>query len=839
VKSIARNNNAERTVASAQIGPGSRLARAGVVLLGILIGQAILYGPSLLGKKILLPLDCLAEQGVYIPSIDGLGASSRNPYLCDLVLLFEPLRRFAVSEIHAGRLPMWFPNEFCGSPYIEPRFSPFQAIQFCSQSPVIWAWTQFAVALVAGFGAYVFFRRVAGVGFWPASVCAWCYPVTAFFIFWLGYPVIYPVAWFPWVLVSVWEVIRGNPLAPPVLAIATWLLLASGHLDMAAQVLLTCGIFAVWSLYALRPKTFAWRFLIRKVSILTAAWAISLFLAAPFVLPAIEYSSAGARMHKRSSGKEERPPVGLSALPQIVLPDMYGDCGTHVPGSYRVENDVNQMESSAAGYASLLAALVLAPLALCNPRPKALNGFLIFASVLSLGWCLNIPGIVHLFRLPGLNMMSHNRLLFVYSIAILTMASAGLDLLLSGDLKWRAWLWLFPALLAGLCFWCGFRTFVPPEPVATELEKAVRAGVQMGWVKDIADVRQVQRWFSIHYLMALCWCAAGLGLWFLIWRRRTSRANLVSLAAFLMIAELMLFALGRNAQCDRALYYPDIEPLSELRRLTPGRIIGHRCLPAILAAAAGLRDVRGYDGVDPERMVEILKPCANEALDVDLNYASTQWLSPVWQITSSGSLRLPPILNMLDVRYVVFRGSPPRGVKATVQGIDYWALENSACVGRAFVPTKVEMVAEKAQRLRKLTAPAFDPKSVAYVEEPVDLPDTCRGSAKVLSETPTYVALEAQMETAGMVILTDRWDPGWRVTINGKPSPILKANHALRGVLLPTGVSKLEFRYAPASLVWGLVLAAGGFVTLLCWMVRTYYQLQSRGETSPTRNFAL
>jgi len=38
-----------------------------IAVLGIVVGQAILYGPSLIGEKILLPLDLLAMPGTYLP----------------------------------------------------------------------------------------------------------------------------------------------------------------------------------------------------------------------------------------------------------------------------------------------------------------------------------------------------------------------------------------------------------------------------------------------------------------------------------------------------------------------------------------------------------------------------------------------------------------------------------------------------------------------------------------------------------------------------------------------------------------------------------------------------
>jgi uncharacterized membrane protein YfhO len=47
--------------------------------------------------------------------------------------------------------------------------------------------------------------------------------------------------------------------------------------------------------------------------------------------------------------------------------------------------------------------------------------------------------------------------------------------------------------------------------------------------------------------------------------------------------------------------------------------------------------------------------------------------------------------------------------------------------------------------------------------------------------------------------------------------PILRANHALRGVVVPAGDSSIEFRYEPQSFAWGLRLCALAAVVLLIW----------------------
>ena len=163
--------------------PG-KLARAVLLVSGITLGQLILYGPSLAGQRILLPLDILAQADVFIPRTPETSKIiAQNRTLTDLIYVFEPSRRFAISELRAGRLPMWAPYQFAGVPFIWPKFSPFLAFECVTESPVILAWAQLVAALVAGIGAYLFFRRAVGVSFWPAAIGAWCYPLTGFFIF--------------------------------------------------------------------------------------------------------------------------------------------------------------------------------------------------------------------------------------------------------------------------------------------------------------------------------------------------------------------------------------------------------------------------------------------------------------------------------------------------------------------------------------------------------------------------------------------------------------------------------------------------------------------------------
>lgn len=224
-------------------------------------------------------------------------------------------------------------------------------------------------------------------------------------------------------------------------------------------------------------------------------------------------------------------------------------------------------------------------------------------------------------------------------------------------------------------------------------------------------------------------------------------------------------------------------------------------------------------------MVELLRTTEQPSTTMTVNeYATTQWLAPKAAFTPEGDLRLPPVLDMLGVRYVILRGAPPAGSRPGFRGPDYWVLVNSNAMARTFVPRRVEMARESKARLEKLASPQFDPREVACVEEPVELPAVCRGQADIVSEIPTRVTVALRMETPGLVVLADLWDKGWRAKLNGRPVPILRANHAIRGVVVPAGSGTIEFQYAPASFAWGLRLAALGAIALLGWIGMTLFR---------------
>ena len=803
--------------------------RLAIVLGGILAGQAILFGPSLLGFKVLLPVDILTLPDMYIPrtpAVEKIVVHDR--ILSDLVLEQQPAIEFAASEIRAGRLPTWYPYHYAGAPYRWPKFSPFWILDYCFPHPIAIAWRQVLVAMAAGLGAYFFCMKVLCLRFWPAAIAAWCYPLTGCFILWQVYFLPCNTAWLPWMLLAVdMAVRRKSRWAGPALAVVAFLEIISGQIDVAAQVLLASGLYAVWCLFDEYGLAIFRRPALGAAVCVAGGWAIGILLSSPDFLPLLEYSRTGSRILRREAGEEERPPIGRAVLPQAVLPDMYG---TNLDGSFPnyPPYQGNQMESTAAAYTGLLATLFLAPLAWCSRRHRSINAFWIALGFLGLAWCLDVPGVVDLMRMPGLKMMSHNRFVFVTSFAILALATVGLDVLWQETLHWRLWFWLPIGLLLVLLLFCLYRTAVLPEPVATRLGRIVAKGELLPRIADLAAVRRIQATYVRYFATSAVLCSLGLACWLLIGLRTKPRPWLLPSIVVLLAADLLWFAHGRAAQCDPALYYPRVPMLEELAKAPPGRVIGYHCLPPTLSQTHGLCDIRGYDAVDPARLMDLMGIVADPNVPVPvLPYAITQWLVPKIRISPAGSIELHPVLDMLNVRYVIFRGSPAPNVRPDFTGVDYWAVINQKALPRVFVPLQVATVQDDRARLTEMAAANFNPRQMAFVEQPVDLPILCHGSARIIREIPTRIAVDCDMDTAGLVVLADLWDVGWNAYYEGKPTPILRTNHAIRGVIVPAGKGALEFRYEPATATLGWRLFALSAFALLGW---GYWNFRNRSK---------
>ncbi len=85
------------------------------------------------------------------------------------------------------------------------------------------------------------------------------------------------------------------------------------------------------------------------------------------------------------------------------------------------------------------------------------------------------------------------------------------------------------------------------------------------------------------------------------------------------------------------------------------------------------------------------------------------------------------------------------------------------------------------------------------------------------------VTLQADLDDAGFVVLADTYYPGWRAAVDGRPTPLYRANSIVRAVYVPAGQHTLVFTFLPGDFLMGAavtlftLLLMGG---LLLWTWR-------------------
>jgi len=577
----------------------------------------------------------------------------------------------------------------------------------------------------------------------------------------------------------------------PSVALVSTMVLLGGHIGMAGLVLLTSGLYALWLLAeAAREKD--WRRVRIAAAELGVGWALGFAISAPVLVPLLAYIRTGSRVEAHSAGVEERPPEGLEALPAIVRPDVYGG-KTRANWARTVNSGL--IESSSAAYAGLLATLWLAPLAWCNRRLRSKTIFLTLLLVVSLGWILAIPGIIDLERsrpLQPLLSLSYNRWSFATGTAILALAAIGLESLLVARPAFR-WRWIAPifatALFGG---WCVFRLF-------TLTRKLDQAGLAHGFVLGI----------GLSLIALAGWATTFRGESWIKWVR-------IVLIAVLPL-ELIGFAWDERRQADREFYYPRVPILQQLATLPrdPERVWGVACLPPSLNLMCGLDDVRGYDAVDPQNFIKLIELACDRERTFYYAYARTLAAVPAGGVIDH-TLKLHPVANLLNVRYLIFRDPPRSDLPILLHEDDYWIMENRDALPRAYVPLSAR-VADDDEALAQMAKLDFDPRQTVYVTDDVHVPPNMRGTASVHYEAPTHVRLDVDMQTDGLVLLSDLWDPGWHAMLDGEACPIYRADVALRAFRVPAGKHTLICTYGPASVRTGLLVGAAGLALFFIW----------------------
>lgn len=778
----------------------------------------------------------------------------------DAVFWFLPAYKFVAAELRAGRLPLWNPYQYSGT----PLFAEWQAgvldplnwiylFEATSRTLTVSCELSFAIALLATFA----YTRSLGLTRRAAVVAAIIYALSGFMVGRTLYPAFLRiVALTPLVLCCTERLYQRGRWRDAVYGalIITWQLFAAHPQPLIYSALLASA-YALFSVVfrtekpaahnhtntITAPRKAQFRFLPQFALMFIAGAA----LAAVQLIPAAEFASQSVRQQWPYAlfTLNSLHPVSLLTL---LFPFFHGEGR----GFYRLDYwGVYWHHNEAQIYLGVLAltlALTGARLAwLARQRVMIFwSAVAIIGALLALGQYF-APLARLLYHVPLLNhFRSPNRHWMEVTLALAVLAGYAVDHLL------RA-------------------------PVAQTLVGGVNAAAQ-------TKVRATCL-ITAAVLTALCGAIGGLALWRPDWMEQALRAVMDLRywpAGFLQAAgaEVYLPIISALIACG-LLYWFVRAPLKAWRYgLVVGWLLIDFHLYALFAPISGQSGLEALLGrAVPESLAAQQQPAAPFRYHVLLNPATGEF-NPFWFYGHEAAGGYDPLLgerykifsgtdeagrafvstlleaqdrtlDLLNVRYVFApptvlmphngRTATPRWRELPIRSSIYAyrnfrIYENLRQLPRAWIVTRVQTAYEgdqlKTIRGELPDASSFDPRTTALVdhETAARLPHELSGASsdpapsgetRIVSRQPNRMVIETKTAQPSLLVLSEIFYPGWRAQVDGRRAEIWRVNYDLRAVELAAGKQRIELIYAPASIKVGAVVSLTTALVLLLVVV--------------------
>lgn len=167
------------------------------------------------------------------------------------------------------------------------------------------------------------------------------------------------------------------------------------------------------------------------------------------------------------------------------------------------------------------------------------------------------------------------------------------------------------------------------------------------------------------------------------------------------------------------------------------------------------------------------------------------------------------VLNMLNTRYFIL---PSKDMLIP--------LKNPQANGNAWFIKNIKTVASSDSEIVSLYH--IDTKHEAVIQEKnkqgINLSPSYSGEGKITLQSykPNYLVYESDNSNKGFAVFSEIYYPkGWNAYLDGNLMPHTAVNYVLRGMEIPAGKHKIEFRFEPESYKTGNTIAMIGSLLLL------------------------
>ncbi|MFN3850706.1 MAG: hypothetical protein ACK4NY_14830 [Spirosomataceae bacterium] len=207
------------------------------------------------------------------------------------------------------------------------------------------------------------------------------------------------------------------------------------------------------------------------------------------------------------------------------------------------------------------------------------------------------------------------------------------------------------------------------------------------------------------------------------------------------------------------------------------------------------KSIGGYHGAKMRRYQEVVDNQLSKQLDAFYTELRKENLT---QDIVNQALSKQTVLNILNTRYVVIN---PEAAP----------IRNPYALGNGWFVSNVKVVANADEEIKELGS--FNPKQTVLIDKRYEefvkgksLQADSSATIKLTEYQPNKLVYESDSKTEQVAVFSEMYYRGnqdWVATIDGKEAPHFRADYLLRGMVVPAGKHKIEFKFAPASVTTG------------------------------------
>ncbi|NNK80536.1 MAG: YfhO family protein, partial [Flavobacteriales bacterium] len=184
------------------------------------------------------------------------------------------------------------------------------------------------------------------------------------------------------------------------------------------------------------------------------------------------------------------------------------------------------------------------------------------------------------------------------------------------------------------------------------------------------------------------------------------------------------------------------------------------------------------------------------------------------------------VINMLNTKYVIQQG----------QNGQLMANRNPNALGNAWFINELELAENADEEMAALDILDVSTEAVMDVRFNDIVSNTSwdvdsTASISLIEYEPNFLRFEFSAEKDAFIVFSDiYYQPGWISTIDGQEKEHVRVNYVLRGMEVPAGKHRIEFRFDPPVIKTGNMINHVSSIIILLLIVGAVYKSRA-GET--------